>query len=195
MRPLLHLLKYEGMRPIAERMGLAIARELAGHPELPRQPLVVPVPLFAARQKQRGFNQAELLAEATVRALRKLRPEWEGELAVKLLVRRRASQSQTGLSLSERRRNLRGAFFVSYPDTLQGRDVILIDDIYTTGATTRACSRVLKRAGAATIWVATAARAQRHDALQRIQFQQEAPAPPSDQDMRNDVAIWGSTLQ
>jgi ComF family protein len=197
MRPVLHLLKYDGLEPIAARLGDAVARELARHADLPGQPLLVPVPLFRAREKARGFNQAELLAAAVVRAMRQLRPEWRGQLAARVLQRSRATQSQAGLSLSERRRNLRGAFFVSDADAVRGRDVLLIDDIYTTGATARACSWVLKRAGAASVWVATAARAQRHDAVLRYQFQSAGPESRSaeDLDMSKDVALWGSTVQ
>jgi ComF family protein len=192
MRPLLHLLKYDGLEPIAARLGDAVARRLALHADLPLQPLVVPVPLFRVRKRQRGFNQAELLASATVRAMRTLRPEWRGQLAARVLQRSRATRSQAGLSLSERRRNLRGAFFVLNADAVRGKDVLLVDDIYTTGATARACSWVLKRAGAASVWVATAARAQRYDTAVRYQVQN---AGSEDPDMTKDVALWGSTVQ
>src|SRR5580658_3615548 len=181
MRPLLHLLKYDGLEPIAVRIGSLVAAKLAVHSDLPAEALVVPVPLFRARQKQRGFNQSELLARATLLALRKLRPEWRGELAGRVLQRRRATQSQAGLSLSERRRNLRGAFFVPDAELVRGRNVLLVDDIYTTGATARACSWVLKRAGAASVWVATAARAQRHDTALTYQFQNAGLEIPSSQ--------------
>ena len=197
MRPLLHLLKYEGLEPVATRLGEAIAGQLARYVDLPADPLVVPVPLFRSRQRQRGFNQAELLASATLRALRALRPEWRGQLAAKVLQRSRATQSQAGLSLSERRRNLRGAFFVSETEAVRGRDVLLIDDIHTTGATARACSWALKRAGADSVWVATAARAQRYDGVIRYEFQQGAAKsqPPDELEMSQDVARWGSTVQ
>jgi ComF family protein len=196
MRPLLHLLKYDGLEPIAARLGEAMARQLACHADLPAQLLVVAVPLFRARQKQRGFNQSELLANATVRAMRQLRPEWRAQLAARVLQRSRATQSQAGLSLSERRRNLRGAFFVSDAEAVRGRDVLLIDDIYTTGATARACSRVLMRAGAASVWVATVARAQRDDVVLRYEFQNADPEsrPLQEIDMSRDVAFWGKAV-
>ncbi|MBB6146392.1 ComF family protein [Silvibacterium bohemicum] len=191
MRPLLHLLKYDSLEPIAAQLGKVIAAELACHPDLPVAPVVVPVPLFREREKQRGFNQSELLARAAIRAMRQRKPGWGGRLAARVLQRSRATQSQAGLSLSERRRNLRGAFFVSDAETIHGRDVLLIDDIYTTGATARACSSALKRAGAAKIWVATVARAQRHEAKIRYEFAgRESP-----QEMSRDVARWNSTVQ
>jgi ComF family protein len=191
MRALLHLLKYEGLEPVARKLGSLIARQMAAVPNLPAKMLVVPVPLFSARHKQRGFNQSELLARATVRAMRSLKPEWEGELAQGVLTRQRATESQAGLSLHERRRNLRGAFLVSKPSRVKGRHVLLVDDIYTTGATARACSRVLMRAGAASVRVATAARAQRRG-VEFFRPERVVEAP-----MHQDVAMWdgGRTVQ
>jgi predicted amidophosphoribosyltransferase len=78
-----------------------------------------------------------------------------------LLKRVRVTVSQAGLTTHQRRQNLRGAFFVPQPARLRGQHVLLVDDIYTTGATARACSRVLMRAGAASVYVVTVARAQR----------------------------------
>ena len=152
--------------------------------------LVVPVPLFKARRKARGFNQAELLARAATRAMRSFRPDWEGEFAPGVLARQRATESQAGLSLDQRRRNLRGAFFVPDPARVRDRNVLLIDDIYTTGATARACSLALTRAGAASVWVATAARAQRR------QIESYQPRATVELPMHQDVAMWdgGTTL-
>lgn len=191
MRSLLHLLKYEGLEPVAQRLGALIARQVAAIPDLPERMLVVPVPLFKARHRQRGFNQAELLARAAVRAMRGLCPGWEGELAPWVLARQRATESQTGLSMHERRRNLRGAFFVVDPARMRDRNVLLIDDIYTTGATARACTQVLRRAGAASVWVATVARAQRR------QIEAFRPETIAEVPMHQDIARWdgGKTLQ
>lgn len=187
LRTLLHLLKYEGLEPIALRLG---ARQVAAMEGLPARMVVVPVPLYEGKRRERGFNQAELLARAVCAAMRRLRPEWSGELAPRALMRRRATESQAGLTLHERRRNLRGVF--SAPDTgkrgperLRGRDVLLVDDVYTTGATARACSAALKKAGAARVWVATVARTQR----QEIRF---VPTVRTAEDlpMHEDVAMW-----
>ena len=184
MRSLLHLLKYEGLEPIARRLGMLVAEKLASMPNLPSKMLVVPVPLFKARQSERGFNQAELLAAGVMRAMRDLRPEWEGEFAPGVLARQRATQSQAGLSMTERRRNLRGAFFVPDGGRVRDQQVLLVDDIYTTGATARACSQALRRAGAAGVWVATAARAQRR------QLEAFDPKAAAEVPMHEDVAIW-----
>ena len=184
MRSLLHLLKYEGLEPIARRLGALIAARLATIGSLPAAMLVVPVPLFKARQSERGFNQSELLAAGVIRAMRQLKPEFQGELAPGVLARQRATLSQAGLSMTERRRNLRGAFFVPKPGRVEGRQVLLVDDIYTTGATARGCSQALRRAGATGVWVATVARAQRR------QIEAFHPRAVADVPMDEDVAIW-----
>jgi ComF family protein len=191
MRSLLHLLKYEGWEPVARKLGALIAAQVASIPGLPQSMLVVPVPLFKVRRRERGFNQAEVLARTAMRVMKNLRPEWEGEFAPGVLARQRATESQAALSLHQRRRNLRGAFFVTDAARVRGRDVLVVDDIYTTGATALACSLALRRAGAASVLVATAARAQRRQVeAYRATVTAEVP-------MHQDVAMWdgGTTLQ
>jgi ComF family protein len=160
-RELLHLLKFEGRRAVAEvLLGEQMATVIlplrgAAAQEL----LVLPVPLFAARERERGFNQALLLAKAAVRRLRKMQPEWKLTLKTGVLLRVKDTRSLYRLTRRQRRASLRGAFRVAKPATVRGREVLLIDDILTTGATARECARVLLRAGARKVWVATAARA------------------------------------
>jgi ComF family protein len=164
LRELIHLLKYEGMRPIAARLGAWLAESLEGIAtagDTPRDLLVIPVPMHKSKQRQRGFNHAELLARSAMAGLRRRHPGLRLQMATAALQRMRVTVSQAGLTTHQRRANLRGAFFVSHPGRVAGRHVLLIDDIYTTGATARACSRVLRQAGAASVRVATVARAQR----------------------------------
>lgn len=191
LRSLLHLLKYDGLEPIGQRLGELLADRITVISGLPESMLLIPVPLFKGRRKERGFNQAELLARAVLQAMGRRRPEWKGDIALGVLARQRATESQAGLSPHQRRRNLRGAFFVLDPGRVQGRDVLLIDDIYTTGATARACSQVLKRAGAARVWVATVARAQRR------QVEPFRPETVAEVPMHEDIALWdgGTTVQ
>jgi len=118
----------------------------------------VPVPLHSHKQSLRGFNQAEVIAQA---ALKQLGSGALGErfvLCAQNLVRVRETGSQIGLSRHQRRQNLRGAFAVRNPTQIAGRNILLVDDVYTTGATASECARVLRRAGAARVWVATVAR-------------------------------------
>ncbi|HEX3941948.1 MAG TPA: ComF family protein [Acidobacteriaceae bacterium] len=166
LRGFIHLLKYDGMRPIAGRLGKLLAGTLRTAPEFdaaaqPRRIVVVPVPMHRAKRRSRGFNHATLLAEAVAAEMRRTHSAWSFELDEGLLERRKATLSQAGLTPHQRRVNLRGAFFSPHPARIAGRHVLLVDDVFTTGATARACSRILSDAGAASIFVATAARAQR----------------------------------
>jgi ComF family protein len=162
MRELLHLLKFEGQRKIAEHvLGWRVAEAIrALRSQAANDLVVIPVPLFAAHERRRGFNQAMLLAQAAVKHLRRTVPGWQLRLAPRALSRIRDTAALYHLNPSQRRSTLRGAFRLIDVAAIDGREVLLIDDIMTTGATARECSRVLLAAGAARVWVATAARAQ-----------------------------------
>jgi len=110
--------------------------------------LLVPVPLHPKRIKKRGFNQSLLLARA-----------FPGTpVAREALTRTRHTPSQVGLNPKERRDNVKGAFAVTNPARVQGKNVLLIDDLYTTGSTVKECARVLLKAGARRVEVLTVAR-------------------------------------
>jgi ComF family protein len=193
LRTLLHLLKYERMEGLAGRLGALAAEEVLHMPDLPVELTLVPVPLYRGKRRERGFNQAELLAEAMMAAMRRRRPTMRMRLAAGALERRRATESQAGLTPHQRRENVRGAFFVVRPADALDRDVLLIDDIYTTGATARACAQALRRAGAASVRVATVARAQ------RLAVAESAPAAPADPrrelPMEEDFVFWERARQ
>ncbi len=168
MREAIHALKYDGLQPVAQRLGGMLAEAIVQLArEAPAEMLVVPVPLHRGKRAQRGFNQARLLAAEALRRLAGSHPHWHLTLAARTLLRQRATESQFGLSPHQRRLNVRGAFTVSDPDAVAGRAILLIDDILTTGATARAAARALRRAGAASVWVATLARARRGAAQQQ----------------------------
>ena len=177
LRTLIGLLKFHHLSGVARllggHMGQAILQleEEAG-PEL----TVIAVPLFRLRERQRGYNQSVLLADQALGWLRRQRPAWKLTAGHGKLVRRRRTESSFTLSPRGRRSNLRGAFAVA--GEVAGREILLIDDILTSGATARECARVLIRAGASKVWVATLARAQFRTALGR-------PEDPRDQ-----VAAW-----
>jgi ComF family protein len=151
LRETVHALKFEGrraaVRPLADL--LVAARPLL--PAAPPPELLVPVPLHRARRRQRGFDQAELLA-------RRLAGAWGLPVAAGALRRRRATSPQSELPAARRRGNVRGAFAVRRPAAVAGRHVLLVDDVLTTGATAEECARCLRRAGAATVGVLTVAR-------------------------------------
>ncbi len=122
-------------------------RELAAVAEL-----LVPVPLHPRRLKARGFNQALLLAQAFD----------EAPVARDALVRVRHTVPQVKLNPKERRDNVKGAFAVPNPARVKGKSILLVDDLFTTGATVKECARVLRRAGARRVEVLTVARV-RHE--------------------------------
>jgi len=162
MRDAIHAVKYDRLHRAARPLGVMLAEAIGGLAgEAPAELLVIPVPLHRLKYAQRGFNQSRLLAEEALGFLRMSHPEWRLTLAAGTLLRLRATESQAGLTPRQRRLNLKGAFSVSDAKQVAGRDVLVVDDILTTGATARAAAKVLMDAGAASVWVATLARAQR----------------------------------
>jgi ComF family protein len=157
LRDLIHVLKFQQVRPAAEVLGRMLAKTIANlEREMPVGTIaVVPVPLHKRKQAQRGFNQAEMIARSALKQL--ARPK-RVELCTGVLLRRRETGSQVSLTRHQRRENLRGAFAVSDPTRILNRDILLVDDVLTTGTTASECARVLLRAGAARVWVATVAR-------------------------------------
>jgi ComF family protein len=164
MRELIHLMKYEGVRSAAKPLGKLLAQVIASMDDdktsMGHDLVMIAVPLFPAKQRQRGYNQSLLIADEALAELRR-KSTLKMHPAHSALRRVRDTESQFGLTASGRRRNLRGAFVVADPTVIAGREVLLVDDIYTTGATARECARVLRQAGAEKVWVATVARAQR----------------------------------
>ena len=153
LRSALHALKYKGHRRAARLLAAALASEPSVQRLLVDGAVLVPVPLHPLRRRERGFNQAELLA-------RELARRATGVLvAPEVLVRRRDTPSQTGLTAAQRRRNVRGAFAIRHRSRVTGQKLILVDDVLTTGATVRECARALRSAGAREVQVLTAARA------------------------------------
>jgi len=157
LRDLIHMLKYQGVRPAANVLGRMLAEAIADLEAgwAPSPVLVMPVPLSSAKFRARGFNQAELIARA---ALKLMASPDRYALSTDVLERTRDTQSQIGLTPHQRRANMRGAFRVKDRGKLAGREVLLVDDVFTTGATASECARVLRRTGAARVWVATVAR-------------------------------------
>lgn len=127
--------------------------------EVAPPPIVVPVPLHRSRQRDRGFNQAELLARGLCAKLAKARDGMGPRVEAHCVERIRATESQTGLSVEQRRENVRGVFSVVRPERVRGREVVLVDDVMTTGATLSACAAALKKAGASRVLGLTLARA------------------------------------
>lgn len=169
LKELIHLLKYDHVLPAAAVLGRMLAEAVTDlQPDfgfIP--PLVIPVPLHESKIRQRGFNQSELIARAMVDKC-----GVSLELAPKLLVRKRETDSQTGLTRQQRVANLRGAFSVT--NEIAGRDILIVDDVFTTGTTASECARVLRRGGAKKVWVATVARVLKSETtFARVEGEQE----------------------
>jgi ComF family protein len=178
LRDAIHALKYSRVRTTDRFLGRMLAQAIDGlAKEAPLEMLVVPVPLYRSKRAARGFNQARALADRAVQVLRRTHPEWRLTLAPRTLIRARATLSQAGLTTRQRRLNLRGAFRVSDASAVAGKHVLVVDDIFTSGATARAAAKALADAGAAGIWVATLARAQRFNINSRGSRASAQPAP------------------
>jgi len=150
LRELIHLFKYNGVYSLAKPLGKHLAAAL---PRDERFDAVVPMPLHWLRRWRRGFNQSELLAREIGRRL--------GVPVVCAVRRKRSTESQAGLSNAKRRVNVAGAFEPKRGRPLEGKRVLLIDDVMTTGATAAACAAAAKLAGARYVALLALARTDR----------------------------------
>ena len=146
-RELLHRFKYYGDRPTGDFLGQGLGNLVASSKNQHSWDAVVPVPLHWTRKWSRGFNQSSILAEAVSKTL--------GAPVLAALRRVKRTRDQTKLSRQKRLENVRGAFRVV--KDVQGKKLLLLDDVTTTGATLEECRRVLIAAGAAEISAAVVA--------------------------------------
>jgi len=158
LRELIHLLKYDRVEPAAGALGRMLVEAIQKLRLSSESLVVVTVPLYAGKRRERGFNQTELIAQKALRGF----PGNRLELSTDVIERIRSTVSQIGLTRPQRVENLRGAFRVKHLSRVKGRDVLLVDDVMTTGTTASECARVLRRAGAQNVWVATVARTLKH---------------------------------
>jgi ComF family protein len=141
VRRTLHQMKYEGFFSLANPLG-EIMVEAWSRWQLPYD-MVVPIPLHAERKRQRGYNQAELLVQAVKKIL-----SWNS--APEVLRRHKRTAPQVGLTIDQRRHNVRGAFSAN-KDKIAGQRILLVDDVCTTGSTLDSAARVLLDAGALSV--------------------------------------------
>ena len=157
LRSLLHLYKFDGVRALRKPLGLRLADAMLHACDGLTGPVqVVAVPLYRGK---RAFNQSAEMADEAVRRINGTSRPFTLQAAHGLLQRTRPTESQAHLSPQQRRTNVHGAFEVR--KDVRGAQVLLVDDVYTTGATAMECTRVLLRAGALSVHVATLARTQR----------------------------------
>jgi ComF family protein len=151
LRELIHLFKYRKCYPLAQPLGAMLSLALPRNIEVDA---IVPMPMHWFRHWRRGFNQAEKLASVLSRRT-------GIPLVSDAMSRQKATAPQAGLTGAQRRLNVRGAFAVKRRHLIEGRRVLLVDDVFTTGATAGTCAAVLRRAGAREVSVLTLARADR----------------------------------
>ncbi|HKA61219.1 MAG TPA: ComF family protein [Methylomirabilota bacterium] len=150
-REALHALKFKGRRGLAGPLADLLVEGGTAWLPMGRPDLLVPVPLHPRRQRERGFNQASLLA-------RRIGEAWGVPVRDDVLVRVVATASQTALESQARRSNVRDAFRLRHPESVASRHVVVVDDILTTGATVSECALTLQAGGATTVGVLTVAR-------------------------------------
>jgi len=152
---LIHQFKYQGKTRLAAPLGKMLLGTYRNGFHKKKIDLIIPVPLHARRFRQRGFNQAYLLVRGWHRRYPPV-PAIEKDV----LFRKRWTEPQTGLGKRERIRNIKKAFTAERTAKIEGKNILLIDDVYTTGATVGECAQTLLKAGAKQVDVLTLARAQ-----------------------------------
>lgn len=152
VRELIHRYKYDRHIQLRRPLGLLLAETLAPVVAEWHADLLLPVPLHRRRIRKRGFNQAALLVELLAR-------EWQLPQERHLLQRVRWTEPQVNLPAPARPGNVKGAFALGKGAEVEGKRIILVDDVFTTGSTIAECGRVLKRAGATAVFAVTLARA------------------------------------
>jgi len=149
---LIHILKYEYAEDVMEAISVLLNIFVTEYTHIfPQVDMIVPVPLHTKRFVERGFNQASLISEA-------LSTHIQIPVEQHILFRIRHTPHQAKLERTARLKNVKGAFHVDLPDRIRGMRVLLVDDVYTTGATMQACAKALHDAGASCIYGFTLAR-------------------------------------
>jgi ComF family protein len=139
-KELIHRFKYRKKIPLGKRLAQRLGESVNGDSDFLISDFLIPVPLHKSRYRERGFNQSEILAEeiSKITGLSVLK---------NALKRKKNTKDQTNLSPRQREENVRGAFVVTQPEMINGKKIILVDDVITTGATLSECARMLKQAG------------------------------------------------
>ena len=144
VRDALLALKFRGKKEYADALGQMTAKEAEPFLKKWNVEMLLPVPMHPAKQRKRGFNQAEALAVSIGRCI-------SLPVVRNVLVRTRGTEAMKALEAEDRKRNLRSAFRVNHAEKIRGKNICLIDDIYTTGATADACAEACSAAGASRV--------------------------------------------
>jgi ComF family protein len=149
---MIHRWKYQGKTSLTGSLGEWMAAGLHRYWDSPLFDLLIPVPLHTQRIRERGFNQVILLVE-------ELHRRTGIPFRKRLLQKKKGTPPQVNLSGAEREKAVKNAFQIVGDESLEGKSILLVDDVYTTGATVNECSRVLLARGADQVHVLTLAHA------------------------------------
>ena len=152
-RELIHILKYEkiktALQPLTEITGLYINKVFRNPYLNIKNFIIIPIPLHPAKERERGFNQASLIAQAVLQSLEAQSEVGLPRIETGNLARVKNTKSQTKTkNYEERKENITGCFKIKNPEVITGKNVLLVDDIFTSGATMREAVRILKLSGA-----------------------------------------------
>jgi len=146
LRVAISLFKYQGIKRLARPLSEFILKM-----HIPNVDIIIPVPLHIKRLRERGFNQSALIARYIAKKI-------GVRLDLDSLIRVRLTKPQVGLSASDRIKNIKGAFKVKREKFIANRNILLVDDVITTGSTMKECAMELRRAGASRVYCISLAR-------------------------------------
>jgi ComF family protein len=149
---LIHQFKYKGKKDIGLYLGRMLGQQIKQSTFYDKTDVIIPVPLHAVKQHKRGFNQSEIIAQGISESLNK-------PLMVNNLVRIAKTDSQTRKSRFRRWQNVETVFHVKYPEKLKNLNILLVDDVITTGSTLESCGQKLMEVEGVKLWIATLAMA------------------------------------
>ena len=149
---LLHLLKYKGRQDVGEELGRQLGFELKKSVLFNNVNIVIPVPLHPKREKKRGYNQAECIAKGIAESM-------GIEIQSRNIIRNKETQTQTNKSRIERWKNVDSIFEIKQPEKLINKNILLVDDVVTTGATLEACAQAILKTKGTTVNIAALATA------------------------------------
>ena len=156
VRQAIHAIKYsfiQDLMPIMAELLIKVLDQSRFHQDFSAD-IIIPIPLHRQKLAQRGFNQAERLAEI-------LGQKYSWSINTKTLQRTKSTRSQTGLPRLKRLVNVKDIFSVKAPESIRNKNIILVDDVCTTGATLEEAAKILKHNGASKVWAITLARGER----------------------------------
>lgn len=150
LQHLLHQFKYKDQREIGYWFGRRMGETLMASPHFIKPDALIPIPLFAARERKRGYNQASILCDGMAETTGL--PVWKN-----IITRTSLTETQTRKNRIERWKNIEGRFALQNAAAIQGKHILLVDDVITTGATLEACGQTLLTAGNVQLSIATLA--------------------------------------